>query len=150
MILLSTFIPGLPVAQPRVKATAFAGADGKVRARVYTPQGKVGPWRERVAVLALQGRQAGKFTEGPVRLSLRFVFPRPQRLVWKKRPMPAEWMTSKPDVDNLAKSVLDAVTGVLFKDDAQLCALTVEKLVAAGEQPVGAWIHLETIEGPPA
>lgn len=150
MTLLSAFVPGLPIAQPRVKATAFVGADGKARGRVYTPQAKVGPWRERVAVLALAGRQAGKWTEGPVRLSLRFVFPRPKAKCWKTRPQPAEWMISKPDLDNLAKSVLDAVTGVLFKDDAQLCSLTVEKLVAGGSDQVGAFIHLETIEGPPA
>ena len=34
----------------------------------------------------------------------------------------------KPDIDNLAKFLLDALTGVLFEDDAQVVELQVFKL----------------------
>ena len=33
----------------------------------------------------------------------------------------------KPDIDNIAKSVLDAMNGYVFKDDNQVCKLNVEK-----------------------
>lgn len=33
------------------------------------------------------------------------------------------------DVDNLAKGILDALTGLIWKDDAQIVALSVEKSV---------------------
>ena len=35
--------------------------------------------------------------------------------------------TKKPDLDNLAKTVLDALNGRAFKDDSQVTYLTVEK-----------------------
>lgn len=35
--------------------------------------------------------------------------------------------TAKPDVDNIAKVILDAVNGVAYKDDKQVTDLTVEK-----------------------
>ena len=33
----------------------------------------------------------------------------------------------KPDIDNIAKSVLDAMNGYVFKDDNQVCKLNIEK-----------------------
>ena len=33
----------------------------------------------------------------------------------------------KPDLDNLAKAVLDAMNGVVYLDDNQICRLTIEK-----------------------
>jgi Holliday junction resolvase RusA-like endonuclease len=39
--------------------------------------------------------------------------------------------TVKPDLDNAAKSILDALNGVVFEDDSQVCKLEVEKRYAA-------------------
>lgn len=35
--------------------------------------------------------------------------------------------TKKPDIDNIAKIIMDALNGVAYKDDAQVVGLTVEK-----------------------
>jgi Holliday junction resolvase RusA-like endonuclease len=35
--------------------------------------------------------------------------------------------TKKPDVDNIAKIILDGLNGVAYEDDKQVCSLTVEK-----------------------
>lgn len=35
--------------------------------------------------------------------------------------------TVKPDCDNIAKSIMDALTGVWYLDDKQICALLVRK-----------------------
>ena len=35
--------------------------------------------------------------------------------------------TKKPDADNLAKAILDALNGVAYPDDAQIVTLTVRK-----------------------
>lgn len=40
----------------------------------------------------------------------------------------SEQDTHKPDIDNVAKIVLDALNGVAWEDDAQVVSLTVSKL----------------------
>jgi Holliday junction resolvase RusA-like endonuclease len=37
----------------------------------------------------------------------------------------------KPDIDNIAKTYLDAMNGVIFKDDTQVIDLHVKKLYSA-------------------
>lgn len=39
--------------------------------------------------------------------------------------------TVKPDIDNLAKSLLDGMNGVVFKDDSQIVSLHVTKVYAS-------------------
>lgn len=47
--------------------------------------------------------------------------------------------TIKPDTDNIAKSILDSLNGIAYKDDKQVTRLTVEKRY--DEQPsVSVWI----------
>ena len=41
--------------------------------------------------------------------------------------------TKKPDCDNIAKSILDALNNVAYYDDSQICKLSVEKYY--GEVP---------------
>lgn len=42
--------------------------------------------------------------------------------------------TKKPDVDNIAKSVLDAMNGIVFNDDNQVSKISVEKRFALEEK----------------
>lgn len=43
--------------------------------------------------------------------------------------------TKKPDIDNLAKSILDACNGIAYKDDAYVTKATIEKKYASdGEE----------------
>jgi crossover junction endodeoxyribonuclease RusA len=70
--------------------------------------------------------------EASVAITLSFALPRtkslPKRL---ERPH-----LTRPDVDKLARSVLDALTGVAFSDDAQVTQLACTKRYALeGEQP---------------
>lgn len=44
--------------------------------------------------------------------------------------------TKKPDVDNIAKSLLDAMNGVVFKDDNQVSKISIEKRFALEEKAV--------------
>lgn len=45
----------------------------------------------------------------------------------------------KPDIDNIAKVVLDALNGLAYKDDTQVCSLTVLKKYAEHE---GVNVHI--------
>ena len=49
-------------------------------------------------------------------------------------------VTSKPDTDNIAKSILDSLNGIAYKDDKQVVDLRVRKQYA--EVPsVSVWIR---------
>ena len=61
--------------------------------------------------------------DGAVFVRLDFAFLRPKSVSEKKRPH----MTVRPDVDKLARAVLDAMTGVVLSDDALVVKLEVEK-----------------------
>jgi len=54
----------------------------------------------------------------------------------EKRQMPRDKLLSKPDIDNVAKSVFDALNGIAYRDDSQIYNLWIIKVIAAGdEQP---------------
>ena len=42
----------------------------------------------------------------------------------------AKWHTSRPDADNLAKGIKDALNGIAYVDDAQVCFMQVRKQYA--------------------
>jgi len=77
--------------------------------------------------------------KGPVFLSLTFVMPRPKS---NKN----QFHTVRPDLDNLAKAAMDALTDAgAWRDDSQVCSLNLVKIYA-DELPIGAYINIETPE----
>lgn len=42
--------------------------------------------------------------------------------------------TSRPDLDNLAKGIMDAVKGVLWKDDSLIVTMHIKKFYTAGQE----------------
>ena len=130
MMRVEICIPGVPIAQPRAKATTFGG-----HVRMYTPGKKVRPFRESIRILFAAQHQ-GPPAEGPIIIQIVAVFPRPRAKIWKTKLMPREPHVVKPDGDNVAKAVLDALNELAFRDDSQVYYLAVQKFVAAGcEQP---------------
>lgn len=47
------------------------------------------------------------------------------------------WHTGVPDGDNILKAVQDALTGVAWRDDSQVCQATVCKVVCGGSNAPG-------------
>lgn len=82
--------------------------------RVYTPakfkqyEGKI---RER-AKRAMRGRPP---VSEPVFVKCFFYF--------KKYKKKVEWRTGRPDLDNLAKAVIDSMNGIVYDDDARIAEL---------------------------
>ncbi len=66
---------------------------------------------------------------GPVSLRIEAWLPVPASWSKKRRQEALEGLVvpGKPDLDNIAKAVMDAVNGVLYDDDKQVCALRVQK-----------------------
>lgn len=87
-------------------------------------------WKQEVAKAALLSRsqQPGhlaKIIEGPVAVSFYFYRPRPKGHMTSKGALSKSgretpYPTSKPDVLKLARGVEDALTGVIWRDDAQI------------------------------
>lgn len=102
---------------------------------MYTPDNGVKSFKEACRIVFASTHQ-GPPCDGPVRVDIRAVFARPKRLMFKKRPMLQEWHVGRPDADNVAKAASDALTGLAWRDDAQVCYLSVKKVYASGdEQP---------------
>jgi Holliday junction resolvase RusA-like endonuclease len=88
-------------------------------------------WYKRVADAIGPHKPASPWT-GPVRMDVDVFFERPQRLLKKKSPEEPIWHTSKPDRDNLEKSITDALKEAgLYADDCLVCAGEVRKFWAA-------------------
>jgi Holliday junction resolvase RusA-like endonuclease len=128
-------VPAVPIAQPRQRHRVLQVA-GRTIAQNYTPaKAPVNDFKATVR-FAASAAYSGPPLTGPIDISIEFVLPRPKRLIWKTRQMPRESHTSKPDIENLVKSVLDALTGTIWSDDAQVCHLLAAKWIASGlEQP---------------
>ncbi len=122
-------VPAIPVAQPRPRATSINGA-----ARLYEA-GTSHPVHAFKAALWATARQAysGPPLDGPLSVRLRFLFPRPKATAKKHGRLRK---STKPDIDNCAKSVLDALNGLCYHDDGQVAELTISKWTAGpDEQP---------------
>jgi len=65
-------------------------------------------------------------------IAITFKLPRPKRITWKTKPMPEIPCASRPDLDNLEKSVLDGLQGIAFIDDRQVWKKTSKKIYHAG------------------
>lgn len=139
---ITFFAEGLPKGQPRPKAFSRGG-----HASVYDP-GTAEGWKACVAMAAKPHIEA-RIT-GPVRLTLSFRFPRPKSHFGKKQGHPIlkesapDFHTSKPDSDNLAKAIMDALSQIgIWNDDAQVASLQSTKLYAVGR--IGCWIEIEQL-----
>jgi Holliday junction resolvase RusA-like endonuclease len=113
-------IPGEPVAKGRPRATTINGS-----ARMYTPK-KTGVYEGRAALFASQAMAGRPLMDGPLALSFTAVFQVPKSWSIKRKTanrIKAEYVTKKPDVDNLAKIIGDALNGVTWTDDSQVVEL---------------------------
>lgn len=95
--------------------------------RAYTPKKTVE--YERVIKNAFIAA-GGTLTNLPVTVGINAYYKIPASATKKKavQMMSGEIMpTKKPDTDNIAKAVCDALNGVAYHDDAQVCNLSVKK-----------------------
>jgi Holliday junction resolvase RusA-like endonuclease len=120
---------GAPVAQPRTKAQGFI-KNGRVLAHVYEPGRKDSParqWKSDIKTAALPFINGSALWQGAVSLHVKLFFPRPGTLCRKKDPEGAVPMSKGKDWDNCGKAVSDALNGVVYVDDRQICSAFVEK-----------------------
>ena len=124
--MLNEHVIGKPKAQPRVKAYSRGGKAG-----VYTPS-TADEWRRNVS--ASLHRHKGKNLDGAFEVELHFIIDRPKshyrtgRFKHIQKDEAPRYHTKKPDVDNLAKLILDVLTKINYwSDDSQVVSLKVTK-----------------------
>ncbi len=102
-------VSGEPVPKARARVVRNK-ATGRVMS--FTPD-KTAAWENRVAAAALDAPPP-ELLDGPLAAELTFYFTKPQT-VPRKRQFP----TTKPDLDNCAKAIFDALEGILYVNDSR-------------------------------
>jgi len=116
--------------QPHGKGRPRASTRGGF-VRLYTDE-KTRAYEESVAVQARAAMGTAQMLTTPtaVRITAFYYMP----LSWSKKKrqqaMMGEIVPGKPDLDNISKSILDAVQGIVIDDDKNVIKLTVEKRFA--------------------
>lgn len=111
---------------------------GKARARAFLRHGRISHYlpdtsrnyEDSVRIAAFREMRGKQPFSVPVEIILRCVFAPPQS--WSERKKAAAITgdiahTSKPDIDNIAKSWLDALNRIAFADDRLVVKVTAEK-----------------------
>lgn len=115
------------------KAFTFAGGS-------KAAERKLAAWDPAVreAALAVVGvREAPPFVDTPMAVEITFRLARPAghwgkgKNAGKLSPSAPAFPRGKPDIDKLARSTLDSLTGVVFDDDSRVVVLVLHKVYAA-------------------
>lgn len=137
------FVAGIP--QPKGSTRSFYS---KKQGRTFTRNAKeeTTPWEATIRA----GASAAGCTvlHGPVRVYAVFTMPRIKghfRRDGTLKPGAPTDHASKPDLDKLARTLLDGLTALAFVDDSQVASLSVVKQYASeGDQP-GVHAIIESI-----
>jgi Holliday junction resolvase RusA-like endonuclease len=125
------FVDGVPVPQGS-KSISGSGV-------MYEANKNLKPWRKEVTAAA--SSVAGpnfELMQGPLIVSIWFTMPRPPTV---KRESPSV----KPDLDKMCRAVLDSLSGIVYKDDAQIIRIDA---IESYESQTGAHIfvhHADTM-----
>lgn len=115
---LKTVIYVEPTAKARPRSTVIHG-----RVHTYTPKKTRNTEAMIEAMIRTQVMELGAFQDGiPLRLEATFYRERPKALP-KRVTMPV----SRPDYDNYAKLLTDALEKFVYKNDSQICTALVRK-----------------------
>ena len=112
---------GEPIPQGSLKAFT---PKGWTRPILTSDNKRTKPWRQEVKQMAMEAMaqivpRIGRYEKPlPIGIECRFYFQRPKST--KKAIVDK---VTKPDIDKLARAILDALTGIVFEDDSQVTTL---------------------------
>ena len=128
---------------------------GPTRAVLVESNKRAAPWAAEVKSAALRaicgpgyGDPIVELFRGPVRVEMAFWFARPRshygtgRNAGTVRAGAPAHMITMPDIDKLARCAVDALTGVVFHDDAQVSELFLQKRYGEPESLVVKVVEL--------
>lgn len=137
---LHFIVYGRPQPAGSKRAFPVRRASGALGVSVTDDNPQSRDWKNAVASAAVDARprffgpdDGGDLLDGPLVLQIRFTFARPKshfgtgRNAGVVKPGAPEAHTVRPDCTKLLRAVEDALTGVLWRDDAQVVAQDVRK-----------------------
>ena len=112
-------VPGKAVGKGRPRVSTIAG-----RPRLYTPASTV-KWEQLVSDAARAAMGSQEPVDGPVsvRIAIDVQIPPSWSKSRRKAAEGRQVHPGKPDLDNVAKAVLDACNGICYLDDKQVVRL---------------------------
>lgn len=113
-------VHGMPV--PQGSKRSFTLPSGR-SVLVDSNHARLRSWRANVASAAAEAMSRHRLFLGPIALKVEFGFPRPAshfRRDGSLKPSAPAYHIQRPDIDKLMRALLDAMTGVVFRDDAQV------------------------------
>jgi len=145
-MMIEFFVPGIP--RPGGSKRVFINK--KTGKPIVTDDaGKANKeWKAVVKLAGSEAMKKGKHTEvfrDPIILGLIFLMLRPKYHFGKKglKPSaPADHIIS-PDLLKLARSTEDALTGVIWADDAQIISEHITKRYALKDESPGCWVLVD-------
>ena len=128
---------------PQGSMTCVGGGPGRPHNVQPSNKAELNAWRNRISAAAKQAVEklnAGWVSHDPVRVDLTFTLERPKSVT-------RDWPSVHPDIDKLARAVLDGLTGgEIWQDDGQCVVLNVAK--AYPDAAVHAPIPEDVLEVP--
>ena len=123
---LTFTIPGEPTAQGRPRFSTYGGF-----VKAYDPE-KSRNYKAYVKLLAGEAMQRIGLTLTELPLGVEIIadvdIPASKSKKFKEQALNGlQLPIKKPDVDNVAKIILDSISGIVYKDDKQIVKLTVSK-----------------------
>ena len=122
--------------RPRLTKSGHAFTDEKTR-----------NYENLVKLLAMQAMEnaGAQMTDKPVKATINAYFEIPKSYTKKKVQaiLNGEIKPGKPDLDNLAKSLLDGCNKIIFKDDVQIYAIFATKSYITNIHPYGVYCCFE-------
>lgn len=136
------------VAAPAGSKKGFYNAKAR-RVIITDDSARSRPWKALVADAAVENipsvNGARRLLQGPLKLSVTFYLPRPKGHFGARglKPSAPIYPTVKPDVTKLLRAVEDALTGIVWRDDAQIVSQFAQKVYG---EPARTEIHIATKE----
>jgi Holliday junction resolvase RusA-like endonuclease len=126
-------IEGPAVGKGRPRATSRGG-----HARMYTPA-KTVAYEAIVQTIARRVMAGAPPSPGPIEAEVWVMVMPPKSFSKSKTRMALDGdirPTAKPDLDNVAKAILDACNGIVYEDDKQITDLVIRRRYAATDSVV--------------
>lgn len=105
------------------------------------------PWKQEVAAEAAGAMEGGELMTGPLGLELAFYLRRPAGHFGARgvRPSAPAWPIVRPDLLKLARAIEDALSGIVYRDDAQIVH---ELIVKRYGDPERVDVTVKQLDGP--